>query len=47
VTAEAQRRLILHMSGSLDGFVARNDGVSDWLGSGEQHGATRHHANLR
>jgi hypothetical protein len=27
------RRLILHMSVSLDGFVARSDGVIDWLGS--------------
>lgn len=43
---EAKRRLILHMSVSLDGFVARRDGVVDWLNSGEQHGATRHQANL-
>jgi dihydrofolate reductase len=43
---EAQRRLILHMSMSLDGFIARRDGVVDWLGSGAQHGGTRHHANL-
>jgi hypothetical protein len=27
----AQRRLILYMSMSLDGFVARRDGVIDWL----------------
>jgi riboflavin biosynthesis pyrimidine reductase len=33
VTAEAQRQLILHMSVSLDGFVARRDGVIDWLSS--------------
>lgn len=46
MTAEAQRRLILHMSVSLDGFVARKDGVIDWVGTGEQHGATRHHAKL-
>ena len=46
MTAEAQRRLILHMSVSLDGFVAGKDGGIDWLGTGEQHGATRHHANL-
>jgi dihydrofolate reductase len=43
---EAQRRLILHMSVSLDGFVAGRDGVIDWLASDDQHGATRHHANL-
>jgi dihydrofolate reductase len=46
MTEETQRRLILHMSVSLDGFVASRDGVVDWLGTGEQHGATRHHANL-
>jgi len=46
VNAEPQRQLILHMSVSLDGFVARKDGVVDWLGTGEQQGATRHHANL-
>ena len=28
---DPQRRLILHMSVSLDGFVARTDGVIDWL----------------
>jgi dihydrofolate reductase len=43
---EAQGRLILHMSVSLDGFVAGRDGVIDWLASDDQHGATRHHANL-
>lgn len=31
MTADPQRRLILHMSVSLDGFVARSDGVIDWL----------------
>ncbi len=46
MNAEPQRQLILHMSVSLDGFVARKDGVVDWLGTGEQQGATRHHANL-
>ena len=40
------RRLILHMSVSLDGFVAGSDGTIDWLGTGEAHNATRHHANL-
>jgi dihydrofolate reductase len=45
-----QRQLILHMSVSLDGFVARADGVIDWLSSqgpgGLDHGARRHRANL-
>lgn len=39
------RRLILHMSMSLDGFVARSDGVIDWLGDGA-HGDQRHRMNL-
>ena len=43
---DSPRRLILHMSVSLDGFVAQPDGNIDWLGTGQQHGATRHHANL-
>jgi hypothetical protein len=34
MSAEAQPRLILHMSLSLDGFVARRDGVIDWLDAG-------------
>ncbi|MEP7045884.1 MAG: dihydrofolate reductase family protein, partial [Ilumatobacteraceae bacterium] len=29
--APAQRRLILYMSMSLDGFAARRDGTMDWL----------------
>ena len=44
-----QRPLILHMSVSLDGFVARRDGVIDWLAAGRSrgdHGDHRHHANL-
>jgi hypothetical protein len=45
-----ERELILHMSVSLDGFVARTDGVIDWLSSqspgGVDHGARRHRANL-
>jgi dihydrofolate reductase len=43
-----QRRLILHMSVSLDGFVTREDGVIDWLTppGGPDHGAARHQANL-
>jgi dihydrofolate reductase len=39
------RRLILHMSVSLDGFVARTDRVIDWLGA-EEHGDQRHRMNL-
>jgi len=50
MTSGAQRGLILHMSVSLDGFVARPDGVIDWLsdrGAGAvDHGARRHRANL-
>jgi dihydrofolate reductase len=50
MTAAAQRRLILHMSVSLDGFVARSDGVIDWLSPPDEgmpdHGDTRHRANL-
>jgi len=47
---EQRRRLILHMSVSLDGFVARAPGRIDWLTpSGEgavDHGAQRHRLNL-
>ena len=39
------RRLILHMSMSLDGFVARSDGAIDWLGE-YAHGDQRHRINL-
>ena len=39
------RRLILHMSVSLDGFVARSDGVIDWLGT-RGNGDQRHRINL-
>jgi dihydrofolate reductase len=49
MSAEPHRRLILHMSMSLDGFVARRDGVIDWLDAGRSdvdHGDHRHHANL-
>jgi dihydrofolate reductase len=43
-----ERRLILHMSVSLDGFIARSDGVIDWLTprDGVDHGAHRHRDNL-
>ena len=42
------RRLILHMSVSLDGFVAHSDGNIDWLTptGGVDHGDRRHRANL-
>jgi len=44
------RKLILHMSVSLDGFVAGSDGVIDWLtprGTGAvDHGDVRHRLNL-
>ena len=50
MTARPQRQLILHMSVSLDGFVARSDRVIDWLtprGDGAvDHGDRRHRANL-
>jgi dihydrofolate reductase len=46
----ARRRLILCMSVSLDGFVARTDGVIDWLSdasaAGIDHGDRRHRATL-
>jgi dihydrofolate reductase len=48
--AGPKRQLILCMSVSLDGFVARADGVIDWLSSasarGVDHGDRRHRANL-
>ncbi len=44
------RRLILHMSVSLDGFVARRDHEIDWLTTSEgrlpDHGDQRHRVNL-
>jgi dihydrofolate reductase len=50
MTGAAERQLILHMSVSLDGFVARTDGVIDWLSNrsagGVDHGDRRHRANL-
>ena len=44
----SERRLILHMSVSLDGFVARPDGVIDWLTppGATDNGDRRHRANL-
>lgn len=52
MTADAGggRPLILHMSVSLDGFVAHTDGVIDWHSDqgkgGTDLGARRHRANL-
>ena len=40
----AQRRLILCMSMSLDGFAARRDGVIEWLGDTQPHGQHRQRA---
>ncbi len=44
----SERQLILHMSVSLDGFVANTDGSIDWLTprGGVDHGDRRHRANL-
>lgn len=39
-----QRKLILYMSMSLDGFAARRDGTMDWLGDKQAHGAHRQRA---
>jgi len=50
MTAEPRRRLILHMSVSLDGFAAGSDGVIDWRTPRDRdavdHGDRRHRANL-
>jgi len=40
----ARRKLILSMSMSLDGFVARRDGVIEWLGDTQPHGGHRQRA---
>ena len=39
-----QRKLILYMSMSLDGFAARRDGTMDWLGEKQPHGSHRQRA---
>jgi dihydrofolate reductase len=39
-----QRKLILYMSMSLDGFAARRDGTMDWLGDAQRHGSHRQRA---
>jgi dihydrofolate reductase len=45
MTPEApQRRLVLYMSMSLDGFAARRDGTMDWLGDAQRFGAQRQRA---
>lgn len=50
MSSDTGRRLILHMSVSLDGFVARRDHEIDWLtpGTGQlrDHGDQRHRLNL-
>jgi dihydrofolate reductase len=48
VSAGAGRRLILHMSVSLDGFAAHRDHRLDWLTpeDGPDHGDQRHRINL-
>jgi dihydrofolate reductase len=40
----AQRKLILYMSMSLDGFVARRDGRIEWLGETQPHDEHRQRA---
>ncbi len=49
-TSSASRRLILTMSASIDGFLAREAGVMDWMAPddavAEAAGAARHQANL-
>jgi dihydrofolate reductase len=50
VSSDTGRRLILDMSVSLDGFVARSDHEIDWLTPGDSglpdHGDQRHRVNL-
>ena len=43
---QPQRKLILYMSMSLDGFVARPDHVIDWLGDRKPHDDRRQRAVL-
>ena len=40
----AQRKLILYMSMSLDGFAAGRDGRMEWLGEAQPHGHHRQRA---
>ena len=40
----AQRKLILYMSMSLDGFAARRDGTMDWLGGSRAYDSHRQRA---
>ena len=40
----AQRKLILYMSQSLDGFAARRDGTMDWLGGSLRYDQQRQRA---
>ena len=49
MSAEQGRRLILHMSVSMDGFAAHSDGELDWHApdeAGVDNGAQRHRINL-
>lgn len=49
-TSNTSRRLILTMSASIDGFLAREPGVMDWMDPGDEvaeaAGAARHLANF-
>ncbi len=49
-TSSTSRRLILTMAASIDGFLAREAGVMDWMApdneAAEVAGAARHQANL-
>jgi dihydrofolate reductase len=44
MSGRTERRLILYMSMSLDGFAAHRDGVIDWLGSSRAQGDRRQRA---
>jgi dihydrofolate reductase len=48
MSGNSGRRLLLHMSVSLDGFAARSDHLLDWLtpDDGPDHGDQRHRMNL-
>jgi dihydrofolate reductase len=48
VSGDAGRRLLLHMSVSMDGFAAHRDHSLDWLApdAGPDHGDQRHRINL-
>jgi dihydrofolate reductase len=50
MSTEAKRRLILHISVSLDGFSVNGNGAPDWRAledpAGSDHGSARHQANV-